>query len=142
MRFGIIDILSKGAQINSTHVMNATALYIAARAGHLSTVNLLLSVAGIDINAAIENVATALYTSVHNGHSEITEVLLKAGANTEIIVDGQMLLNAGIQKGRVKDVELLLKYGIKIISDNLYTPLAAALMQQELSEKHNEIYRS
>ena len=131
----VIESLNKGADINSIHNSNATALYAAAKKNHPNIARLLIN-KGADLNAPIYDGATALYTSAHNGHSEITEMLLIAGANTEIKIGNNVLLNAAIQNKRIKDVELLLKYGTVIVSDQLFTPLMAAEYQRNNSPEH------
>ena len=55
-----------------------TPLYIAAREGHASVVELLLKADGVDVNKGIEDGTTPLYIAASEGHTSVVELLLKA----------------------------------------------------------------
>ena len=109
----VIELVNK-ADVNSKHDLNATALYAAAKYGHIEIVKILLTLKGIDIDATIKNGATALYTAMRNGHLDIFKLLLDAGADTEILVEGYKPLHTSAYLGLVEEVEYLLKKGATV----------------------------
>lgn len=57
------------------------ALYWASRAGHVSMVDLLLTVPGIEVDAPGPDGEKALFAAAYGLHEEIIKLLLKSGAN-------------------------------------------------------------
>lgn len=134
----VTQYLNDGADINSIHNAQATALFVAAKWNHSNIVKLLID-HNANLESALADGATALYTSAYHGNSQITEMLLIAGANPEAKIGNNVVLNAAIQNKRIKDVELLLKYNAKISADHLFTPLMSAEYQKNNSPEHQII---
>ena len=77
----------------------------------------------VDINAINEGLS-ALYVSSYLGFNKITESLLKAGANPELMPSNNCsALCRAILEDNVEDVKLLLHHGAKVIYDNNLSPL-------------------
>lgn len=71
------------SQVADTNKENATALYLAAREGHVEVCQMLLS-AGADPNAATITDRVPLHCAVMNGHVGVIETLLAKGARFDV----------------------------------------------------------
>ena len=82
------------------------ALLLAADAGHLEVVRLLLE-AGTDKDAAMRHGATALLYATHNGHLEVVRLLLEARADKDAVdtqIGEQTALILAAENGHLKVV--------------------------------------
>jgi ankyrin repeat protein len=74
-------LIDNGAKVNATSTDGWKPLMFAAEKGHLTTVQALLSVTGIDIDAQKADGATALIVAAANGKDEVVKALINNGAN-------------------------------------------------------------
>lgn len=106
-------LLDHGAEVNYRSIQNDwTSLMIAVAEKHESTLALLIK-AGANVNLPNEKGRTALMFSAWYGSVPITEMLLRSGANPNVIPNderGKTALMAAASKGYKEIVELLLKY--------------------------------
>lgn len=94
----IKELLSKNnSYIKYANEKGFMPLHLAARGGHVDTVNLLIE-QGAEINAQIFDFGTALHLACEYGHSDVVRRLLKAGAN----------INVKMQEGRNHVTPLML----------------------------------
>jgi len=93
------------------HVSGSTALVMAAKAGRVEVIPLLLEAgAGVDVPSKIG--WTALIFGAENGHAPVVEMLLAAGADKDLQNNvGMTALILGAQKGHAPVVEMLLAAG-------------------------------
>jgi ankyrin repeat protein len=76
------SLLSAGADAAARNGSGRTALQLAARAGHISAVNLLLACGRCgDLEAKDKNQRTALYLAAERGRTRVVERLIAAGAD-------------------------------------------------------------
>lgn len=106
-------LLDKGAEVNYRSIRNDwTPLMIAVAEKHEST-SVLLIKAGADVNLPNEKGRTALMFAAIYGSVPITDLLLRNGANPNVVPsdnEGKTALMAAASKGYKEVVELLLKY--------------------------------
>lgn len=106
-------LLAHGAEVNYQSIANDwTPLMIAVAEKHASTAALLIQ-AGANVNLTNEKGRTALMFAAFYGSVPITEMLLRNGANPNVIPndkEGKTALMAAASKGYTEVVELLLKY--------------------------------
>lgn len=87
-----------------------TALHVAARAGHVECVDLLLEAGALPDGGP--GATTPLYAAVAHGHIEVVQLLLQAAANLEIMMDdGSTALHAAAAGGVLKVLRVLLEAG-------------------------------
>lgn len=78
-------VLDAGADVNLASSGGFTALYQAAFYGHITTATLLVE-RGANLNAATKDkLGTPLMFAAVRGYTDIVEVLLEAGANTQLM---------------------------------------------------------
>ena len=114
-------LINKGANINITDNAGVTPLMSAAGRGHLTTVQTLLSVPGIDINAKSFIGKTALHMAADYGKDEVVKTLINRGANINITDnDGLTPLMSATLLGHLTTVQALLSApGIDINAKSL-----------------------
>jgi ankyrin repeat protein len=91
-----------------------TALHLAAAAGHLETVQYLLSSdVRADVGAARMNNFTPLHSAAMNGHASVCEALLRAGApvNVQTIPQRYAPLHSAAFAGHLDAIRILLAHG-------------------------------
>ena len=105
-------LLQKPLDPNGTGADNEPPpVYLAAEAGHLKVVQLLLE-AGADKNAASADGTTALMLAALTGHFKMVRLLLEAGADKNVSTSaGQTALMAAAASGHLEVVQLLLQVG-------------------------------
>lgn len=107
-------LIAKGANINARLRHNGwTPLMIAVAEGHTTTAVIILE-SGAEVNISNNKGRTALMFAAWHGDNEITEMLLKYGANPNIIPnddEGMTALMAATTKGYQEIVKMLLKSG-------------------------------
>lgn len=130
----IIDILIKaGADVNKLDKYDNTALMISSRRNNIDITKMLIE-AGADVNKVNKNDATALtfartsgivdilikagalvdkkslVTAVKNGYSEIVKLMIKAGADVNIIYDfNKTLLMTAIEREHNDIIDILIE---------------------------------
>jgi hypothetical protein len=72
-------LLSLGADVNMGNYQNSTALTLVAEMGHVTCLEILLRVDGIEVNAVDNDGASALFCAVFGGNMETTRRLLARG---------------------------------------------------------------
>ncbi|WP_264376079.1 MULTISPECIES: ankyrin repeat domain-containing protein [unclassified Wolbachia] len=119
-------LISSGSNISDKSGKGWTpVLNLAAKHGHIGTVEALLKIEGIKIDERNEHGFTPLHNAVHKDHKEIVEVLLQAGAN----VDAQHLygtpLHYAVSYCHKETVDVLLEKGANVNAVNTHgmTPL-------------------
>ena len=80
-------LIDKGANVNITDEEGWTPLMIAIEEGHLTTVQALLSVPGIDINAKNFLEETAVYVAARRGKVDVVKALLENGADIKKVYE-------------------------------------------------------
>ncbi|KAL8905365.1 MAG: hypothetical protein Q9171_006695 [Xanthocarpia ochracea] len=137
----IRKLLSKGVDINTLDQSGATALHIAAKQSHLSTVELLLK-HGADVKGKAECGWTALHSAAFalGGAFEvvgkIVQLLLDHGADIDAETDlGSTPLALASMKGEKEVISVLLAKGANIEAKNGTgdTPLALASVQRNMA---------
>ncbi|XP_053993185.1 uncharacterized protein LOC128884125 isoform X2 [Hylaeus volcanicus] len=101
---------------NPNHVDHnqQTALFFAARDGHVEAVRLLLSL-GCSAGHRDSVEQTALFYAARDGRDKVLEILLENGVNiNDADRLGQTALFYGARDGRTSTVELMLKHGANI----------------------------
>ena len=142
----IIELLSKGVDINIRYgEYQATAIYVATYNNLSSTVDLLIE-NGADVNIPSVSKVTPLYIASQRCFPSITQSLLGAGANIENgaedpIQKHQLFtpLYAAISSLCYKTVEMLLKAGALTSSEMIDTPVLLATSHESESIKYKKI---
>ena len=110
-------LLGTGMDVNCQDSYGTTALQLAAKHGHLSTVQSLLK-SNASINAENRKGETPLYWAARNGHKDTIELLLNNGADLMIKDnEGWSALDWAVIGGINEVVEVLLKRGIDTEDD-------------------------
>lgn len=79
-------LINKGANVNSTDKFGETPLIVASRLGHYCTVNYLIKIEGINLNACdLEMEGNALHWAVKFGQTDVVRLLLNAGIDVDAI---------------------------------------------------------
>ncbi len=116
-------LLAEGADANARNADGATALMLAAHAGHLDIVRALID-AGADVHATDELGWAPLMKAVYNaeqdrGFADVVQVLIEAGADVEARITygiRPLMLAAGY--GETAVVETLLRAGADVLARN------------------------
>lgn len=100
--------LRQAGLLRARDARDRTALYLAARHGHVAAVELLLG-AGADLEAKLHDGTTPLLSAAHHGHSAVADRLIAAGADVRAPrKSGATPLYIAAQEGYVAIVRLLL----------------------------------
>jgi serine/threonine-protein phosphatase 6 regulatory ankyrin repeat subunit B len=78
------ELINHGANVNLANNDRWTPLISATGKGHLTTIQALLSVPGININAKNDGGLTALYIAALNDNYDVVKALIKQGADVDI----------------------------------------------------------
>lgn len=90
----ITKLLAEGADVNEMNSFGATPLHVACNEGHEDVVRVLLKARAIDLDRreAMED-RTALHLAAKHGQLHCVELLLAAGARSELVDrDGESAL--------------------------------------------------
>ena len=116
--------------VNLGDMVRGTPLHVAATAGHLRTVLLLLA-SGANVHVAKSNGDTALHAACREGRTSVASALLHAGASPAMTnIDGNTPLHLAAFNQRVDTVELLVTVsGTDVNARNALgeTPLSVAV---------------
>ncbi|CAL1137521.1 unnamed protein product [Cladocopium goreaui] len=77
-------LIQRGIPLKDHDVLNQTALFYAARRGHVETIRYLMS-KGLDPNVVDTNGETALFFAVRGNRIAAAQALLEGGANLEVV---------------------------------------------------------
>jgi ankyrin repeat protein len=105
----------KRVSVDVRDLTGATALYLAAQAGHLDVVKKLL-VFGACVDWPDKFGQTPLHVASANGHQEVVEILLKNGAHLDCLTQDAMTpLYLAVKNNQKAVVDVLLKQNPNII---------------------------
>ena len=111
---GIKLLISSGANVNAADRKGETALWLAARSGHLSTTKLLLE-SGASVNTMDCSDKSALFIAVKNSHIATAKLLLESGANVNAADrNHETALYCAAKNGCLSLTELLLESGANV----------------------------
>ncbi len=115
------------SNINCTDDKNNTSLHYAAEYGHEETIEALLAQGALN-NLPNKKGMTPLYLSFLNDHDKAAQLLLKAGVNSNELINGKTMLHLATQYGHQHVVKKLLASGAsaKIALADGTTPLQIA----------------
>lgn len=86
-----------------------TLLHIASEAGSVQIVEYLLNQDGVEVDVFNDANKTPLYYSIMSNHPEVTHVLIYAGADPNLLVDGISLLHLAIKMNFANQVRVLIE---------------------------------
>ena len=102
-------LINKGADVNIADNDGWTPLMFSAQEGHLTTVQALLSVPAININAKNLHRKTALHEAANHGKDNVVKALIDNGADVNITDhDGWTPLMFAAEQGHLRTVQALL----------------------------------
>jgi hypothetical protein len=106
----VTALIQAGADVNSPDAdYRHTALFWASFKGYKDSVKLLLAQPGIKVDVVNIDGDSALMTAAEHGHAEIVELLLKAGANVNIIDKRAETATSLAQKTLAKQQAIVVK---------------------------------
>lgn len=112
------DLISKGADVNTTNVFLATPLIVAAKCGNTECVKALLK-AGADVNAKCIQTCTALLWSADLGHVDVVKALVDNGAGLEVSdFYGWTPLMKATYRNNIEIVKFLIEKGANVNAIN------------------------
>lgn len=121
--------------VNSQTHEGETALFLAARSGHLSVIKLLLK-AKADIDLQTNDLSCPLYAAVDGGHTEVVALLRQKGAqvNRSHTASCWTCLHQAVYKGHSEIVSVL-RHGadLESVDDYGITPLFLAAQYGQFS---------
>jgi ankyrin repeat protein len=113
-------IEDQGVGVNSADSNDRTALHCAASKGHDSVVEYLLSkeaTLDCETTSRSDGGITPLYSAVQYEHVSTATILLKEGAKTDTVVNGNTMLQVAAKINNLDMINLLLNHGVNI-NDN------------------------
>ena len=125
-------LLQAGADVNAIGYKNHTALTLSCLHRRCESVQLLIE-SGADVNLSLDHGA-ALHVAVSEGSLTIVNILLRAGANVNVVdLDYQTALMVAVMKGNLGCVKLLFQAGAEVRRDR-YGYYALRCLQQLCDE--------
>jgi ankyrin repeat protein len=134
-------LTDEGADVKATDNQEFTALFRAAKNGHVVCVQILLK-CGADIEATGYRSFRPLHAAAKYGHCSTVEFLLIKGASIDAGTDddGCTPLSITIQQHRVDVVKLLLKRGANSnLPEDKRTPLKLAAQLETVCQRINHV---
>jgi ankyrin repeat protein len=111
-------LIRAGVAVDSVTDYGYSALDLAAEAGNLQIINLLLE-AGADVDYSQES--SPLHMAVKSGHVDVVKHLIEAGANLEIEADdGITPLMEAVERGELEIIRLLVEAGADFQATDRY----------------------
>ena len=114
----LVELMPPDLDINAVDPKQyrRTALMIAVKLDCLEIINMLLNYPGIKLDLQDVNGMTALYLAAKYDHQQAVDLLLEAGANTEIgdFKVGRTALRVAAERDHLEIVENLLQHGAQI----------------------------
>lgn len=113
----VLDLISKGADLNLVNTHGDTALMLAVKAGMYHTSKELVQ-HGSDLKLRNKSGKTPLLLAVFGNHEEIVDVLLNNGVDpNESTLEGLSVLAMAAQGGKTNIIKSLMKHGVKVSED-------------------------
>ena len=110
-------LVEAGADVRATNDRRSTCLILAARLGHTDTVRYLVGLPEVDLNHQGRDNHTALHYAAEGRHADVVQVLIDAGADTEIRgAGGHSPLHLASFSGELTIIKMLLKAGADVRS--------------------------
>ncbi|EQC30458.1 hypothetical protein SDRG_11778 [Saprolegnia diclina VS20] len=111
------QLLALGVNCSSTNENGETAMFMAAAAGHLPIVTMLLQMteeeSGID--ATNHNGESPLFAAAIGGHADVVQCLLRANANPRLVSkDGSTMLHAAALGGSMSILHQIVQCGVSV----------------------------
>ena len=136
----ITSLLKNGADVESRTSGYLTPLYLAAEAGQVKAMRILLAL-GADVNVYSQEddkmAWTPLHCAAYGGHMDAVKLLLENNAEIKAIADSSYRpLHLAASEGHALTVELLLSYGASIearCETSKVTPLYLAAREDKVS---------
>jgi ankyrin repeat protein len=128
-----VEILLRNIDLNQADDFGDTPIFVAASAGRVDVVRLLLLQKKIHINKFNKKGMTALWIAAQNGHTEVVNALCKAGANIDLSNHNNTSpLFMAVQQNHVSVIKILLAAGAKLEQANnqKITPILMAITKQ------------
>jgi len=126
------ELLKAGADANIADIYGDVPLHIAAKAGDVDSIKLLLPNTTKGVNVLGDNKFTPLTFAATSGKAKAIEELLRLGADANIAaVNGSLPLHFAAQAGTAESIKLLLPKtanGVNALGENSSTPLAFAAL--------------
>jgi ankyrin repeat protein len=131
-----------GADVDKAAVDGATPLFIAAYAGHMDSVRLLVQDLGADVNQARQDGPTPLYIAAQEGYLAVARCLVKeCGADTNKAVhNGVTPLMIAARWGHEDMVTFLIKYGANVKHSTRFDGTAADISQKYAASRKQTQY--
>jgi ankyrin repeat protein len=127
--------LARGISVDSVAPDGLTALMVAARAGHATAVEYLLS-CGANVNAS-NSWGTPLAMAAYGGHSDVVQLLLKHGADlAPRDIAGNTALYDAVSSGDLRCTRLLLAAGADV-----QVRLHTSLLTVGIDDRHTDILK-
>lgn len=105
-------LLNNGANVNAVDCNGASPLHLAAVKGHDDIVALLCKQNETKLDIKDNFGATPLHLAAFNGHEKVTSVLLEAGTNLGITLNGETASDISCRRGFVDVTKLLGEFEI------------------------------
>lgn len=124
-------LVDAGADVNLTGGPHHSPLHSAAIGGRIKLAELLLANEDINLNTISETHGTPLSCAIEGEEKEVTSLLLKRGADPNILVAGKAAMQLAIQTGDSEMVEIVLSEA-KVPLDGVEGALWAAVRKDML----------
>ena len=128
------NAIQEGANVNQPDDKGRTPLYLAASAGQLKIMSMLIG-ANANVNLPAISGDTPLYIAALKGHLESARLLIEAGANVNQLNDkGRTPLIGAAYKGRLEIVRLLIEARTNVNNSDVNgkTPILMATLKGHL----------
>lgn len=131
------ELIANGADLTVRNKFDYTALHAAVVANQPAAVKFLLQ-AGIPVDEDSAN-GTPLILAAKHGHAGCAEILLQAGASTEMRCDGCTALYFAAESDFKESVCLLLLHGASANTDSLFT--GETVLETAIKKNNQDVVR-